>query len=175
MKLIIWLWNLWDKYNKTRHNVWFMFLDFLINHLNLIWEWENQKKFMSNIFETTINQEKIILIKPQTFMNLSWEAVFKIMNFYKIKKEDIVVIYDDISMDFEKIRFRESWSAGWQNWIKNIIDHIWENFKRIKIWIWQDKKWDLSDWVLSKFSDEEIKILQNEIFIQTYELLIKNL
>ena len=77
MKLIIWLWNPWNEYKKTRHNVGFLFLDWLIDDLNLNWEWKNEPKFKSEIFETNYNFEKTILLKPQTYMNLSWEAVLK--------------------------------------------------------------------------------------------------
>lgn len=175
MKLIIWLWNPWNEYKKTRHNVGFLFLDWLIDDLNLNWEWKNEPKFKSEIFETNYNFEKTILLKPQTYMNLSWEAVLKIMSFYKIPLEDIIVIFDDISLEPWKIRFRDSWSAGWQNWVKSIISHIWENFKRIKIWIWQDKRFDLADWVLSKFNDEEIDSLKKDFFPKAKDILIDKL
>lgn len=174
MKLIVWLWNPWIKYEKTRHNIGFLFLDFLVDKLNLTWEWRQEKKFNWEIFETNISLEKIILLKPQTFMNLSWESVLKIMSFYKLKKEDIIVIFDDISLDFWKVRFREKWSAWWQNWVKNIINHIWEDFKRIKIWIGQDARYDLSDWVLSKFSENELKELNENILLDSGKMLSDN-
>ena len=175
MKIIFWLWNPWNRYNKTRHNIWFMFLDFLIKDLNLSWEWSEEKKLKSQVFETTINWEKILLIKPQTFMNLSGEAVLKIMSFYKIKKEDIVVIYDDISMNFWKIRYREKWSAWWQNWVKDIILKIWEEFPRIKIWIWADRRFDISAWVLSKFSSIELHNLDTKIFEEVKDELLSKI
>lgn len=171
MKLIIWLWNPWKEYEKTRHNVWFLFLDWFVDKENLSWEWKNEPKFKWFIFETQINFEKTILLKPQTYMNLSWESVLKLMSFYKIPVENILVIYDDISLEPWKVRFREIWSAWWQNWIKSIISHIWENFKRIKIGIGQDKNFDLSDWVLSKFRDEELENLKKEIFPKALEIL----
>jgi len=175
MKLIIWLWNPWKEYEKTRHNIWFLFLDFLKEKLNISSNFEKEGKFKAEILQTTIKSEKVFLIKPQTYMNLSWESVLKIMSFYKIALEDIIVVFDDISLEPWKIRFRPLWSAGWQNWIKSIISHIWENFKRIKIWIGQDKRYDLSDWVLSKFSDEELQNLQKNTFNEVFDLLIKNL
>lgn len=175
MKLIIWLWNPWKKYEKTRHNIGFLFLDFFKEKQNIINDFEENLKFKAKILETNINWEKILLIKPLTFMNLSWESVIKIMNFYKIEKKDIIVIFDDVSLDFWKIRFRQSWSSWGQNWIKSIIANIWEDFKRIKIWIWKDVKFDLTDWVLSSFNDEEIKKLNKEIFLWVYELLLKNI
>jgi len=175
MKLLIWLGNPWTQYEKTRHNAWFLFLDWFKNELKISNNFKNEFKFKAEILETNINWEKTILVKPQTFMNLSGEAVLKIMNFYKIDKKDIIVIFDDISMDFWKIRFRESGSAGWQNGVKNIIEKIWENFKRIKIWIWHDKKYDLSDWVLSKFSENELKLLNKDFFPIVKTLILKNL
>lgn len=175
MKLIIWLWNPWIEYEKTRHNVGFLFLDWLKNDLNINWYFKNEPKFKWEILETNINWEKTIFLKPQTFMNLSWESVLKIMSFYKIEKKDIIIIFDDISLDFWKTRFRESGSAWGQNWIKSIISNIWEDFKRVKIWIGQDKKWDLSDWVLSKFSSEELEKLNKETFLEVKKLLLKNL
>jgi PTH1 family peptidyl-tRNA hydrolase len=75
-------------------------------------------------------------------------------------------------MDFWKIRFREKWSAWGHNWVKDIIKHFWENFKRLKIWIWYNKNYEVSDWVLSKFNDCELDKLEDEIFPKTYELLI---
>lgn len=175
MKLIIWLGNPWNEYEKTRHNVWFLFLDWLRNELNITSDFKNESKFKALILETNISWEKTILLKPQTFMNLSWESVLKIMSFYKIPKDDIIVIFDDISLEPWKIRFRESWSAGWQNWVKSIITNIWEEFKRIKVWIGQDRRFDLSDWVLSKFNEEELEKLNNETFKEVKELLLKNL
>lgn len=175
MKLIIWLWNPWVKYEKTRHNAWFLFLDWLKNDLNISNDFKNEAKFKAEILETNINWEKILLVKPQTFMNLSGESVLKLMSFYKIDKKDIIVIFDDISLEPGKIRFRESGSAWWQNWVKSIIWNIWEDFKRIKIGIGQDKKWDLSDWVLSNFSDKELEELQKDFFPMVKDLLFKNL
>ena len=175
MKLIIWLWNPWEKYKNTRHNVWFLFLDFLQEKLNISWKFEEISKFKAEILETNINGEKTLLVKPLTFMNLSWESVLKLLSFYKIEKKDIIVIFDDISLEPGKIRFRASGSAGWQNGVKSIIWNIWEDFKRIKIGIGQDKRWDLSDWVLSKFSDTELEKLKSETCPEVYDLLLKNL
>jgi PTH1 family peptidyl-tRNA hydrolase len=85
------------------------------------------------------------------------------------------VIFDDISLEPGKIRFRETGSAWGQNWVKSIISHIGEDFKRIKIGIGQDKTWDLSDWVLSKFSSEELENLEKEIFPKASDILFEKL
>lgn len=175
MKLIVWLGNPWPKYEKTRHNVGFLFLDWLCDKKNIMADWKENKKFKWEIIETNFSGEKVILLKPLTYMNLSGESLIQVKNFYKIDNEDILVVYDDISLDFEKIRYRSKWSAGGQNGVKSIIKNIWEEFMRIKIWIWQDKRFDLSDWVLSKFSSDELSLLNCEIFEKAYELLEENL
>lgn len=150
-----------------------MFLDYLIKDLWLDWNWEKDNKSKSEKLEINLNWEKVIFIKPQTFMNLSWESVLKTMSFYKIKKEDIIVIYDDISMDFWKIRYREKGSAGGQNWIKDIISKIWDEFPRIKIWIWVDRRFDTSAWVLSKFTSIELHELDTKIFEEVKKLILE--
>lgn len=174
MKIIVWLWNPWEKYQKTRHNIWFMFLDYLTEKENFS-EFKSETKFKWEISSWNINWEKIILLKPQTYMNLSWESVRKIMDFYKIDNEDIIVIFDDLSLVFWKIRIRNTWSAWWHNWIKSIIEHLKQDFKRIKIWIWLNTNYDISDWVLSKFSNEELKELENNIFKEVYTKLKEEL
>lgn len=174
MKLIVWLWNPWDKYKNTRHNVWFMFLDFFAEKQSFT-NFKFESKFKAEISSGILNWEKIILLKPQTFMNLSWESLRKIFDFYKLNLDDIIVIYDDMSMDFWKTRFREKWSAGWHNWIKDIIKHFWDIFNRIKIWVWFNNKFEVSDWVLSKFSEEELIDLENPIFKDTYKILIEKI
>ncbi|EKE29393.1 MAG: Peptidyl-tRNA hydrolase [uncultured bacterium (gcode 4)] len=171
MKIIIWLWNPWLEYKETRHNVWFLFLDFLKD----CWNFEDFKdsKFKWVISEWNLSWEKIILLKPLTFMNLSWESISSIVNFYKLDfRIDIIVIFDDMSMGFGKLRYRPEWSAWWHNWIKSLISNLWsEAFQRIKIWVWQDKKYNVSDWVLSKFSKEEMDSLKTEIFPQALLML----
>lgn len=174
MKLIVGLWNPWTKYIKTRHNVWFLFLDYLIKTEKLP-EFRFESKFKWEISSWNIKWEKVFLLKPQTFMNLSWDSLIQIINFYKINTEDLIVIYDDISMDFAKIRFRDKWSAGWHNWIKDIINNINDSFWRIKIWVWFDNKYEVSDWVLSKFNKEEWKTLEKEVFPHVRELLQEKL
>jgi len=170
MKIIVWLWNPWKKYEKTRHNVWFMFLDFFAQKNNFE-KFIPESKFSWEISSWKINWEKIILLKPQTFMNLSWESLQKIINFYKLDTKDFIVIYDDKDMDFWKIRFREKGSAWGHNGIKNIIKYFKQDFFRIKIWVWYNKKYDVSDWVLSNFSEEELIDLENEIFPETSKIL----
>ncbi len=147
-----------------------MFLDYFAEK-NSFEKFRNESKFKAEISLWTYLWEKTILLKPQTFMNLSWESVKKILDFYKIPPQDWIVIYDDMSMDFWKIRFRDSWSAGWHNWIKNIILHVWKDFSRIKIWVWFNDNFEVSDWVLSKFTKNEINLLEKEIFPKAEDTL----
>ena len=174
MKVIIWLWNPWKSYEKTRHNVWFMFLDFFAWKNNFE-EFSYESKFGWEISTGKIWAEKIILLKPQTFMNLSWESLQKICQFYKLTSENFIVIYDDKDMDFGKIRFREKGSSWGHNWIKSITKYFWDEFDRIKIGVWYDKKYEVSDWVLSKFKEEELIDLDNEIFDESLKILEKKL
>lgn len=165
MKLIVWLGNPWKEYANTRHNVGFLFADFLRNS----WGFEDWKdsKFKGVISEGTLKWEKIILLKPTTFMNLSGESVSALVNFYKIPLGNILVLSDDIDMDFWKIRFREKWSSGGQNGLKSIAQNLWtEEFARQKIGIGRDDRYSVSDWVLSKFTSEEGDCLNKEVFIE---------
>ena len=174
MKLIVWLWNPWKQYENTRHNIWFMFLDFFAEKNNFS-DFKLENKFEAEVSNWFFSWEKTILLKPQTYMNLSWESLRKIVDFYKIDLDDIIIIYDDLSMDFWKIRFREKWSAWGHNWIKDIIKHFQDKFKRIKVWIWFNDNYEVSDWVLSKFTPEELKKLKEKIFPETYLMLKKNI
>ena len=165
MKLIVGLWNPGDKYRDTRHNLGFIFLD-LFRENNEFWDWKYESKFTAEISLGMLNGEKTLLVKPQTFMNLSGESLAKICSYYKLSSQDFIVIYDDISMDFWKIRVRETGSAGWHNGIKSIIQYFKLDWQRIKVWVGMDDRYGVSDWVLSKFSAEELIDIDNEIYDQ---------
>ncbi len=167
MKLIVWLWNPWEKYEKTKHNVGFLFLDYLKEKDNFS-DFKLESKFKAEVSSWILLWEKTILLKPQTYMNLSWESIRKIVDFYKIDTDDIIIIYDDMSMDFSKIRIRNKWSAWWHNGIKDIIKHFKDEFKRIKIWIWFNDNYEVSDWVLSKFNQDELDKLEDKVFPEVY-------
>lgn len=168
MKLLVWLWNPGEKYRLTRHNAWFLFLDYFSQKV-WWWEWKYESKFLAEVSEGNMNWEKIMLVKPQTYMNLSGTSLQKILQFYKLEAKDIIVIYDDKDMDFWKIRVRETGSAGWHNGIKDIIRYLWDTWKRVKIWVGKTpEKLETSDWVLSKFSEEEQIDLKNKIFKRAY-------
>jgi PTH1 family peptidyl-tRNA hydrolase len=170
MKLIIWLWNTGKQYEKTRHNVWFIFLNKFAYENNFS-DFKLETKFKWETSEGRFNNEKTILLKPTTYMNLSWESLRKIVDFYKVELDNIIVIFDDKDMEFGKIRFRDTGSAWGHNWIKSIISHFWKDFKRIKIWIWYDNRYEVSDWVLWKFSEKNLDDLDNEVYEKTLEKL----
>jgi len=173
MKLIVGLWNPWNQYQETRHNLGFIVLDKFQSE-EWFSEWKYESKFTADISSWILNWEKTLLVKPQTFMNLSGESIRKICNFYKLSHDDFIVIYDDIAMEFGKIRMRDTGSAGWHNGVKDIIKHFWDTWKRIKVWVWKDDRYETSDWVLSKFTEEELIDIDNEIYNKVSQELKKN-
>lgn len=160
MYLIVGLGNPGDKYNKTRHNIGFDFIDEYSKNKDIKLD---NKKFKAIYGSGTINGEKIILAKPQTFMNLSGESVVELLNFYKIPIKNLIVVYDDVSLDVGNIRIRAKGSSGGQNGMKNIINLIGsDEFIRIKIGVGLPKH-DLVTHVLSKFDKEERENINSSI------------
>lgn len=169
--MIVGLGNPGKEYENTRHNLGFMFLDYLEEKYNFkIYT----KKFNSLISEIYLNNEKVIFVKPQTYMNLSGQAVQKVMKFYKINSKDILVIFDDLDIPFGEVRYKQNGSGGTHNGMKNIVQMInTKEFPRIKIGIGNIKheKQDLKDFVLEKFSKSQ-KDEINNIFEKAYEKLL---
>lgn len=161
MKLIIGLGNPGKEYEKTRHNTGFCVLDALAKEFNVTIA---TKKFKALIETVMIHGEKVILMKPQTYMNLSGEAVIQVMNFYQIEKKDILVIYDDLDLPVGKIRLREKGSAGGQNGMKNIIQHLHsQEFSRIRVGIDKNENIPIVDYVLGKIKKEDQVAFQEAI------------
>ena len=158
MKLIIGLGNPGAQYESTRHNAGFIAIDNYAKKNNISFNLE--PKFKGAIGTMVIDGEKILLLKPMTYMNLSGESVIAVMNFYKIDVEDIIVISDDLDSPLGRIRLRDHGSSGGHNGHKNIVNHIHtENYKRIKIGIGRDSNISVVDWVLKKFNEEELAIM----------------
>ncbi|BEO97818.1 MULTISPECIES: aminoacyl-tRNA hydrolase [Fusobacterium] len=156
MKVVIGLGNPGKKYEKTRHNIGFIAVDNLRKKMNIS---DEREKFQALVSEKNIDGEKVIFLKPQTFMNLSGNSVIEIVNFYKLDpKKDIIVIYDDMDLSFGDIRIREKGSSGGHNGIKSIISHIGEEFIRIKCGIGAKEK-DAVEHVLGEFNQTEQKDL----------------
>lgn len=156
MKLIIGLGNPGAEYINTRHNVGYMVID----HYADASKW--QSKWNALYTEKFINGEKILLVKPTTYMNLSGQAVQEFVNFYKIPLTDILVIQDDLDLNFGIYKLKTNSSAGGHNGIKSIINCLGSNnFARLKIGITKNKTIDTKAYVLSKFNNEEIKELED--------------
>jgi len=167
--LIIGLGNPGEKYNHTRHNIGFMALDNLAKELDL--NWKEEKKFKSQIAKSP----NIILAKPQTFMNLSGEAVQKIIAFFNIKPEDILIIHDDLDIEFGKYKTSKNSRAAGHNGVQDIINKLnTKNFIRIRVGIKPqlDNQVPIEKYVLQKFSKEEFSTV-NQIIKNLTEDIIK--
>lgn len=155
MYIIAGLGNPGGKYEKTKHNMGFQVIDLLADkyHIEM-----NQKKHKAICGTGVIEGVKVLLLKPQTFMNLSGESIREAVDFYKIDPEtELIVIYDDISLAPGHLRIRKKGSAGGHNGIKNIIQHLGTQvFLRIRVGVGEKPEgWDLADYVLSGFSKED--------------------
>lgn len=158
--LVVGLGNPGSQYKNTRHNAGFCALDAYCAKTG---QRISQMKFKALVGDGTLGGKRVLFMKPQTFMNLSGEAVRDAAAFYKIPPEHIVVLFDDISLPVGRLRVRAKGSAGGQNGVKNIIYQLGSDlFPRVKIGIGAKPHpdYDLADWVLSKFSAEELPTLQ---------------
>lgn len=159
MKLIIGLGNVGDKYLFTRHNIGFMVLDRL--SVNEGFSFREEKRLKGLITKVRLWGEEFILLKPTTFMNLSGEALRAVIDYYKISIDDILVVYDDLSLDLGKIRFRANGSDGGHNGIKSIIQHLGsKNFARLKVGIGPQPPIPAENFVLQNFPKEQLDTLK---------------
>ena len=160
MKLVVGLGNPGKEYENTRHNIGFMSLYHYLGTVNY------SKKFNAEYYETNIDGEKYIFIKPLSYMNLSGKVVYDFVNFYKLDLSDVLVIQDDMDLEFGKIRIKINSSSGGHNGIKDIIKYLNStSFARIKVGIAHNRNMDTKDYVLSKFSKEELNILSNSFSV----------
>ena len=158
--LLVCLGNPGDQYENTRHNVGFMVADELGERHNVPIQ---RLKFRALTNTITVGDEKVLLMKPVTYMNLSGEAVHEAAAFYKIPPERVLVISDEVSLAPGKIRVRRSGSAGGHNGLKNIIAHLGtDQFPRIRVGVGQKPHpdYDMADWVLGKFQGEDKKAVE---------------
>ena len=167
MYLIVGLGNPESDYSKTRHNMGFN----VINKLSEKYGIEvNKSKFKGLVGNGIIEGEKVVLLKPQTFMNLSGESVIEAMNFYKIPKENLIIIYDDVDIEPGNIRIRKNGSAGTHNGMKDVVQKLSSNdIPRLRIGTGglKKEKEEIISFVLSKFSKDQINKL-DEIFYNAY-------
>ena len=167
MYIIVGLGNPTKEYQNTRHNIGFDVIDKLadINNITVL-----EKKHKALVGKGIINGQKVILAKPQTYMNLSGESVRELVDYYRVDEEtELIVIYDDISLDVGQLRIRKKGSAGGHNGIKSIIQHLGHDvFPRIKMGVGEKPKgYDLADYVLGHFKKEERVIMDESVVTAT--------
>ena len=172
--LVVGLGNPGEKYEKTRHNIGFLALDYIAEKQNIK---INRSKFKALVCDSDINGKRVLFMKPQTFMNNSGEAVREAVDFYKIPVENVIVIYDDISLQPGKMRIRLKGSDGGHNGIKSIIHHLNSNeFPRVKIGVGAkpNPDYDLADWVLGNIpkNDQEVMISCIENTYESVKLMV---
>ena len=162
MKLIVGLGNPGREYELTRHNIGFMAIDELAKRWNISL---NEQKFKGVFGAGFVNGEKVILLKPLTYMNLSGESIRPLMDYYKIDVEDFVVMYDDLDIPVGKLRLRMKGSAGGHNGVKSTISHLGtQEFQRIRMGIDRPKNgMKVVDYVLGRFTSEEIPDVNHSI------------
>lgn len=162
MKLIVGLGNPGKEYENTRHNIGFMTVDKIIYEKNLT----EKEKFNGKYYEYNVNNEKIVILKPQNYINLSGQVISKFVNYFKIDINDILIIHDDLDLPVGKIKLRMSGGSGGHNGLKDIENCLkTKNYKRIKVGISNNKNIDTKDYVLGKFNSEDKKIIDNSINI----------
>ena len=156
MYIIAGLGNPGSKYAHTRHNVGFDTVEYLADYYGIDIE---TKKFQALVGQGVIEGNKVLLVKPQTYMNLSGEAVGEAARFYKIPADHVIVISDDISLPLGKLRVRGNGSAGGHNGLKNIIAHLGTDaFPRVKVGVGAPEH-DIVDWVIGPFTANERKVI----------------
>lgn len=156
MKLIVGLGNPGKKYENTRHNTGFAVIDRTLAKLNVELD---KNKFNADYAMINRNGEKIYILKPLTYMNLSGEVVVPFMKYFGIEPEDLVVVHDDLDLPVGKIRLRQSGSCGGQNGMRNIIDLLGDsNIKRIRVGIGKDPLIPVVDYVLGKTKKEDLEV-----------------
>ena len=165
MKLVVGLGNPGNQYLRTRHNVGFLAIDQIALACgSLTWK----TGFKGRYAKTRISNEDVILLKPETFMNLSGESVRALIDFYHIIPADILIIYDDVDLPPGTVRIRESGSSGGHNGMKSIIAHIGtSDFKRIRIGIGKDSLRPTADHVLSNFTADESLLIQQALNVSS--------
>lgn len=162
MYYIVGLGNPGIQYENTRHNAGFIAIDYLARKYSID---VRKIKFKSLIGQGVISGQKVMLVKPQTYMNNSGEAIREIYNYFDFDHDKLIVIYDDIDIDFGSIRIRKKGSAGTHNGMKSIIYNLeFDDFPRIKVAVGKKPSYmDLANFVLSGFSKQEAKIIEEEV------------
>lgn len=161
MYIVVGLGNPGKKYENTKHNIGFITLDFLAKKNDIKM---NKIKHKALVGEGTVSGQKVLLVKPQTYMNLSGNSVREVMEYYKVEPEKLIVIYDDVDLPMGRLRIRKKGSAGTHNGMKSIIyDLQEEGFPRVRIGIGKERKMSLAGYVLGGFAKEERSLMENAV------------
>lgn len=179
MRIIVGLGNPGREYEMTRHNMGFIILDEIAHEMQVSF---SHKKFDGSYAEGFYEGEKVILLKPLRYMNLSGEVVKPFLDYFKIKIEDMLIISDDLDMEFGRIRLKKQGSSGGHNGLKNIEHHLGSScYARLKIGISNQKNIDTKDYVLGRFSKEELLVLEKvketvvDLFRDSFHMTYENL
>jgi PTH1 family peptidyl-tRNA hydrolase len=161
--LLVGLGNPGKEYTHTRHNVGFICLDSFVDKTDEMEDWMVKKDLKCQLSSGRIGDARVLAIKPTTFMNLSGEAVQAVVNFYKVPQDQILVLHDELDVDFGQIRLRQGGSSAGHNGIKSVSQHLGEDYGRVRIGIGPKRPAKISseDFVLQKFSEEEQGQLAN--------------
>ena len=163
MFLLAGIGNIGKKYSYTRHNVGFLIIDAIIKKYECIKEKDN---FESNIYKGSISKNKVILVKPMTFVNNSGIAISKIVSFYKIPLERVFIFHDDLDLKLSRVKIKIGGSAAGHNGLKSIDINIGKNYNRVRVGIGNNLKvFKAKDYVLAKFSKKELDLLEKKITI----------
>lgn len=161
MYIIVGLGNPGRKYENTRHNLGFITIDRLASKHDIK---VDKIKFKALVGDGRIAGQKVLLVKPQTYMNLSGESVREVANFYKVEPDEIIVIYDDLDLPLGNLRIRKSGSAGTHNGMKSVVYQLKsDQFPRVRIGIGQNGDKDIIDFVIGGFRKEEVPILEDTV------------
>lgn len=161
MKLIVGLGNPGNEYEKTRHNTGFMLIDQYASIYNLSFD---KEKFGGKYIDTMIHNEKVLLLKPQRYINLSGEVIQKFVSYFKIDIQDILIICDDMDLEIGSYKLRYKGSSAGHNGLKNIEANLHtQEYKRLKVGISKNKQIDTISYVLGKFTEEEKQKMQGVI------------
>lgn len=160
MKLIVGLGNPGREYEKTRHNVGFDFIDYYLKEKNCSEKWN--KKFDAEILSLVLFGEKVLFLKPHTYMNLSGNSVRKVIDYYHIAVDDILIVSDDLDLNVGNFKLKDKGSCGGHNGLRNIEQMLGtDQYKRLKIGISKKEDMDTKDYVLGTFSSSDRKIIED--------------
>lgn len=157
MYIIAGLGNPGKKYENTRHNIGFITLDYLADRHDIK---INKIKHKALVGEGRIAGQKVLLVEPQTYMNLSGESLREVIDYYKVDIEDMIVIYDDIDLEAGAVRIRKKGGPGTHNGMRSIVQHLGTDFPRIRMGIGKERRGDLADFVLGGFTKEDKEVLE---------------